>query len=60
VVNRWIRRVPRHMWMGVSGMMRMIRHHAATTVMMPIATHALSRLQTGIGGGRITGATVRW
>jgi len=48
------------MRMGVPGMMRMIGHHAAATVVMPIATHALSRLQTGIGGGRITGATVRW
>lgn len=56
MINR-IRRMSRHMWMWVSGMMRMIRHHATATVMMPVATHALSRLQAGIGGGGVTSAT---
>lgn len=45
----------RHVRMGVSGMMRMIRHHAAATMMMSVATHALSGLQGAIGGGGIAG-----
>lgn len=53
VINRWVRGMPRHMGMGMSRVMWMIRHHAATAMMMPVATHALSRLQGAVGGGRI-------
>lgn len=45
----------RHVRMGVSGVMWMIRHHAAATMMMPVAAHALSGLQGAIGGSGIAG-----
>lgn len=45
----------RHVRMGMSGMMWMIGHHTAATMMMPVAAHALSGLQGAIGGGGIAG-----
>lgn len=55
VINRWVRGMPWHVRMGVSRMMWMILHHAATAMMMPVAAHALSRLQGAVGGGGIAG-----
>jgi len=44
VINRRVRGMPRHMGMGVSRVMWMIWHHAATAMMMSVAAHTLSRL----------------
>lgn len=55
VINRWVRGVPRHVGMGMPGVMRMIRHHAAAAMVMAVAAHALSRLQGAVGGGGIAG-----
>lgn len=57
VIDRRVRGMSRHVRMGMSGMMWMIRHHAAATVMMTVAAHTLARLQSGIGSGGIAGTT---